>query len=372
MQKAVDIYGLLLKASRERQVSPLKITVEILRRAFGKQRLTPLDFFAFRLYRADLTAAERDAFVSETEITALNTALRPAGAASLSGLISNKLLTELLLKGAGLPTSKTLAVAQRVPASLPFPVLTSAAAVEAFLRDKERLPIFGKPNGASLGIGAASFLRLEGDDLVLGDGSRSPVKVLSAEIARDYPDGYLFQDILVPHPELERLIGPIIGTLRVLSLWLREGPKPLFVMLKMPGPGAMVDGALSGSNAAALVDPKTGRILRAQLLSAPIGEDLAHSHVTGAPLPGAELPDFAQALALARAAHLLFPNHGVFGFDIMLTAKGPVINEINSSPLSSLVQNARGNGLYDDAIKASYREALAVQGVRLPIKGVRL
>lgn len=370
--KAVDLYGLLLQASKEAGRSPLSMTVEMLRRLFGAQRLTPLDYFDFRLYRPELTTAERDAFIGEAAVTRLNAALRPTDKGSLAGLIASKSLTEMVLRGAGLPVSGTLAVAQSAPAVLPYPVLQDASAIAAFLKEPGRLPVFGKPNGSTLGIGAASFHAVDGEELILGDKSRVPLRHLAQEIARDHAEGYLFQEILVPHPDLARLIGPVIGTLRIVSLWLRDGPAPLFVMLKMPGPGAMVDGSLSGKNAAGFVDPVTGSILRAQLLSAPIGEDLVENHVTGARLPGAILPDYDQALALARAAHLLFPRHGVLGFDVMLTDRGPVINEINTNPLSSLVQQARGSGLLDQTFRARYREALTVQGVRLPVRGLRL
>jgi hypothetical protein len=370
--KVVSVYGMLQRASKAAGVSPIAITVDILRRALGPASLTPLSYFDFRLYRRDLQQVERDAFIGEAAIGRINAALRPSDKRSLAGLINSKLLTELVLRGAGLPVSRTIALAKYGRGVLPYPILSGPAAIEDFLRTRRPQPIFGKPNASSLGIGAASFLGIEGDDLILGDGSRARVRQLAEEIARDYPDGYLFQELLVPHPELARLIGPVIGTLRILSLWLRDGPSPLFSMLKMPGPGAMVDGSLSGKNAAGFVDPQSGRIIRAQLLSAPIGVDLIQNHVTGAVLPGAILPDYDRALALANAAHLLFPHHGVLGFDVMLTDRGPVINEINLSPLASLVQQARGAGLLDETFKAKYREALAVQGVRLPVRGLPL
>jgi hypothetical protein len=372
LKKAVDLSGLLMRAARQAGVSPLRISADIVRRSFGRHKINPLEYFDFALYRPELTEADRQAFVSDREITQLNDALRPDERKSVAGLINSKLLTELFLRGVGLPTSTTVAIALARRARLPFPILNGADAIEAFLRKDGSLPLFGKPDGSSLGIGAASFLRQDGDDLVLGDGTRTPLRKLASEIARDYPDGYLFQKILLPHKDLAALIGPVVGTLRVLSLWLKRGPEPLFVMLKMPGPGAMVDGALSGSNGAAFIDPVTGEIMRAQLLGTPIGQDMINGHVTGALLPGSRLPDFDAAVRLALDAHGLFPQQGVIGTDVILTVDGPVINEINLNPLASLVQNARGRGLLDESFKAKYREALAVQGVKLPVKGVRL
>jgi Sugar-transfer associated ATP-grasp len=369
---AADLSNQILEAARLRGVSAMAIGLAIFKSTFGRHQMGPLDYFKFRLYRRDLTAKDREEFVSDAEISRLNAALRPSDKKAVAGIINSKIMTEMLLRGVGLPHSPTLALARSRGLRLPFPVLVGANAIEAFLKSPGTLPVFGKPDSASLGVGAASFLRLDGDTLVLGDGSSVGLHRICEEISRDYPDGYLFQKILMPHPELAKLIGPVVGTLRVLSLQLERGPEPLFVMLKMPGPGAMVDGALSGSNAAAFVDPETGRILRAQLLSQPIGKDLLHNHVTGAPLPGAVLPDFKEAVALALNVHRLFPQLGVLGSDVILSDRGPLINEVNLNPLASLVQNARGHGLFDETFKAKYRRALAVQGVKLPIKGVRL
>jgi Sugar-transfer associated ATP-grasp len=372
LSKAVDFPAMLRIAARARGISPVKIAVEIVRRRLGRQKLTSQDYFRFGLFRAHLTDADRDAFVSDWEITRLNRALRPSDERSVAGIIESKIMTELLLRGAGLPCAQSVAVARSTPVRLPFPVLIGADAVEAYLRSEGRFPLFGKPDGSSLGVGAASFVGRDGDDLILGDGTRTPVRRMAQEIARDYPGGYVFQTLLRPHSDLARVIGPIVGTLRVVTLQLSHGLEPLFVMLKMPGPGAMVDGALSGSNAAAIIDPATGTIRRAQLLSAPIGQDLLQSHVTGAELVGATLPDFDRALALALDVHRLFPYLGVLGSDVILSDHGPLINEVNLNPLASLVQNAAGEGLFSEAHKAKYREALKVQGVRLPIKGVRI
>jgi hypothetical protein len=371
-KKAHNFAGLLMKAARQEGISEVRLLFAVLGRSFGRQGLFRADFFKFGLHRRALSVLDRDAFVTETEITRLNTALRAKGESSLPGLFDSKVLTELTLRGAGLPTSQTVAFARAMPTRMPFPVLTTAAAVEEFLRSYPHYPLFGKPDNAERGIGAASFLRLEGDDIILGDGVRAKVKSLSEEITRDYPDGYVFQALLRPHADLERLIGPVIGSLRIVTLKLRNGPEPLFVMLKMPGQGAMVDGGVSGSNAAAIVDPVTGKIRRAQLLSAPISEPLLHNHVTGAPVVGASLPDFDTATTLALDAHRLFKEQGLLGFDIMLTDQGPVINEINLNPGASLMQSAQGRGQFDENFKAKYREALAVQGVKLPLRGVRL
>ncbi|TAG13316.1 MAG: hypothetical protein EAZ40_14895, partial [Rhodobacterales bacterium] len=240
--KVIDIQAQLTFAAEARGVSPFRIAADVVRRRISRQRLSAQDYFLLGLYRPELSEADRDAFVSEYEVSRLNRQLQPQLEHAVYGLMNSKLLTEMLLRGTGLPCATTVAVARATPARLPCEVLVGPEAIERFLRAVGRFPLFGKPDGSSLGVGAASFLDRDGDMLLLGDGTRVPVRRLAQEIARDYPTGYVFQTLLRPHPELARLIGPIVGTLRVLSLRFAGGPAPLYVMLKLPGPGAMVDG----------------------------------------------------------------------------------------------------------------------------------
>ncbi len=370
--RSVDIQTWLTTAARMRGVSPVRIALEIIRRRLGRQKLHYQDYFLLGLHRPELSDDDRNAFVSESEASRLNSALAAPERHSYTGIASSKLLTELLLRGAGLPTSTTVAVARAGRVALPVKVLVGADEIDAFLRTDATFPLFGKPEDSSFGIGAASLIKREADAIVLGDGTRTSLRKLAEEIARDYPGGYLFQNLLKPHPEIARLLGPAVGTLRVLTLRLEEGPVPIYAMLKLPGPGAMVDGALSGANGAASVDLTTGAIRRAQLLSDPPGQDMVDGHVTGARLPGAVLPDFKAALELAQSVHRLFLHQGVIGSDVILSDNGPLLNEINFNPLAALVQKAMGHGLFTDAIKAKYRAALEVHGKTGPIRGVRL
>jgi hypothetical protein len=251
-------------------------------------------------------------------------------------------------------------------------VLRGAGQIEAFLAAEGRLPIFGKPIDASRSVGAASFISLDGTTLTLGDGTKTSVSAIAAEIARDYPKGYLFQSLLRPHPQMERLCGPIVGTLRIVTLVGQNGPEPLYAVLKMPGPGAMVDGWASGRNGMALVDLATGTLIRGQMATNPAGTDQDTNPITGMRLPGAALPDWDRAVEIAKDAHALLTDTGMVGVDVILSDQGPVINELNSNPLASLYQRSSGRGLLNPEFKARFQEALKFHGAKLPIKGVRL
>ena len=81
--------------------------------------------------------------------------------------------------------------------------------------------------------------------------------------------------------------------------------------------------------------------------------------MTGVAIEGAILPDHAEARALALRAHERF-RHGftLIGWDIGLTAQGPVLIEGNWNPGTDIVQLVNGRGVSDSRLGALYRHAL--------------
>ena len=67
--------------------------------------------------------------------------------------------------------------------------------------------------------------------------------------------------------------------------------------------------------------------------------------MSGLAIAGERLPDFAAALDLARAAHACLGDYGILGIDILLSDRGPVVNEANAQPDHSAYQIANGRGV---------------------------
>ncbi len=372
-KRRFDLGQALRASAAARRISPVRLTAEILRRRFGRQRLSVEEYFTYGAHRAGLTPAERDAFIGDALGYRMCAALSGTDNSGLSGLLRDKLLCDLVLSRVGLPVASIRAVAQRTPLRLPYPLLTDAASVTRFLDHEAVLPVFGKPSNAFQSIGATSILsRPAPGRLTLGDGRDVSSAQFGQEVFRHFPDGFLFQEMLRPHPEMEAMTGPVVATARLVTLRVGKDVILLYGGIKSPGKGAMVDGSASLSTIEAAVDPATARVTRAQDPYRLGGNDLAANPVTGVQMIGRQVPDWAAAVKLALEAHRLFPTLGVIGGDIALTPEGPVIVELNSRPGMSFYQKVNARGLWNSELAPRLTEALAEVGHRHPTRDLPL
>jgi hypothetical protein len=344
--RRIDFVSATLGAAKLRGIGPWRVAVEILRLGRGPGRLTSNDYFLQGAWQPGLSWAERQAFVGTEANRALNTALNPPVTDASAATIRDKLATARRLVAADLPMPRSLAVFAVVYPGTGIRWLDSAGAVLAFLREPTSLPCFGKPVHGSRGFGAVCLTGIDDNGrLVLSDGRRVAPQALVDEIRHSYPRGYLFEELVRPHPELEKLIGPVIGTLRVLTIDAGAGPEVLYTTVKAPATGATVDSLAGPIGSSAAVDAATGCILRLQDRRQLGGIDQRTNPTTGSAIVGKALPDFATALDLALAAHRCFPERGLLGMDIMLSDRGPLVVELNSSPFHSSYQTAFARGM---------------------------
>jgi len=341
-----DFKSAMAFAATQRRVAAWRIGLEAMRLSLGSRRLSGEDYFLHGAWRPGLTWAERRSFVGTLSSQALNTALQPPKTAEMQDRVRDKLTADRHFREAGLPLAEVRAVAAASDPGGGHRWLASPEAVLAYLREAGTLPCFGKPVHGSLGIGA---VRLEGwedhDRLRLGDGRTVAAGDLVAEIQQKYSEGFLFTEIVHPHPELTRLIGPVIGTLRVVTLDAGAGPEVLYAVLKTPAPGAMVDSAAGPLGGFASIDLASGRVLREQDRRQMGGQDIEANKTTGRTIAGETLPDFAAALDHARAAHSSLGEYGILGIDILLSDHGPLVNEANANPHHSVYQIAMARGV---------------------------
>jgi hypothetical protein len=361
--RRVDIGGAALYAARERRVSTLWIGLEALRLSHGAGGLTQEEYFLEGAWRKGLTWAQRKEFVGIYVNQALNLSLNPPKDSSKTDVVVDKLASASRFGMAGLPQPKVRAVAAKDDPGSDYRWLDGPEATLAFLTAPDNLPCFGKPVHGSTSTGAASFVGIDQSGyLLLGSGERVPAKVVVQEIWEEHARGFIFQELVKPHPDLAFLIGPVIGTLRVATLDDGNGPAPLYAAVKVPAAGAMVDGTAGPVGCTAAVDLASGKVLRVQDRRQMGGTHIDDFPVTGAKVEGAALPDFHQAIELAVRAHRAIGDYGILGADILLSDRGPIVNEVNANPYHSVYQAAFARGILNPdfmprlrAVRARFR-----------------
>jgi hypothetical protein len=357
--RRVDAGAATRYAAGQRGVSTWRIGWEILRLSYGAGGLSSDDYFLHGAWQPGLTWSQRKEFVGSSVNLALNRSLTPPRKEKADDA-TDKLAAAERFSMASLPQPRILAVAATEVPGSGARWLDGPEATLEFLMAPGCLPCFGKPVHESLSTGAASFVAVDDDGtIVFGSGQRVPPQDLVREIWDDYGRGFVFQELVRPHPGLASLIGPVIGSLRVVTIDDGRGPTPLYAVLKIPAAGAMVDGSAGPVGCAAAIDLETGGVLRLQDRRQMGGTSLDHFPVTGAKVEGAVLPDFAEALKLAVLAHEAIGNRGILGADILLSDRGPLVNEMNTNPFHAVYQSAFARGLLNPDLLPGLRAVRA-------------
>ncbi|MDO7835991.1 sugar-transfer associated ATP-grasp domain-containing protein [Sphingobium sp. HBC34] len=219
--------------------------------------------------------------------------------------------------------------------------------------------IIAKPSYRSKGQGVERFVRE-------GDGWRNNGHVASsARIALSlralWRQGGVIQQRLPTHDALADLSPGALPTLRVVTCLNEDGaPEACATALRLSAGGPRPVDNFNAGNLVLAVDGQ-GRC-GAAWRSGGKRPPTRHSRhpATGAPIAGATLPDHDAALALALRAHERFrAGFTVIGWDIGLTARGPVLVEGNWNPGTDILQLVEGRGLAQSRLGTLYRHALA-------------
>lgn len=233
--------------------------------------------------------------------------------------------------------------------------------------------IIAKPSYRSKGQGVARFTR-DGDRW-RSDARRITTPLLAAHLRRIWRQGGVIQTRLPTHAALVDLSPGALPTLRVVTCLNEEGvPEICDVALRLSAGGPRPVDNFNAGNLVLAVDAD-GRCDTAWRSG---GKRVPSRHrrhpATGATIEGMGLPDYAAARALAIQAHGQF-RHGftLIGWDIGLTAQGPVLIEGNWNPGTDIVQLVNGRGVGESRLgvlcghalgrltSADWRAARAVQ-----------
>jgi hypothetical protein len=337
---SVNLGAALTRTAKLTGRSSLQVGRDVVRVMLTGQKLTPSEYFVQGAWLG--RAGE---FVGATSNLRLNESLVAAGKADLTALLHDKYLTGLVLEANGFPVPVLKAVSSAERSFGRVPTLTTADALAEWIGDGRNLPCFAKPVDGSMAL-ASIPLRSAAPGLVEIGGREVGVAALAKEVAQAFPRGWLIQELLKQPAEIEALIGPGVGTVRVVTLWESTGPQVMYAVWRHPAVGTWVDAAIFGKpNVGCALDPATGEVVAAHLGDLFKGRPVTHSMVMpDLPLVGYRLPGWANVVRICCDAHRLFPGHALLGWDVALTDRGPVISELNANPLHMSYQRSFKRG----------------------------
>jgi hypothetical protein len=240
-----------------------------------------------------------------------------------------------------------------------IPVLFSAYNGE--LRGPAALPradLFVKPVRARGGRGAERWDHI-------GDGvyrqHRSGQELSAAEFlerlrAMSRIQPFLVQERARNHPAMRDLTNGALSTMRIISC-LDEQDRPEIVagvQRTAVGRNETVDNVHAGGMGVP-IDLATGRLLQGTDMGTDARMGWIDFHpTTGGRITGRALPMWEETCGLVREAHAAFGDWVVIGWDVAVTADGPVLVEGNSGPDIDLIQRPMrrpfGNARFGDLL----------------------
>jgi hypothetical protein len=167
---------------------------------------------------------------------------------------------------------------------------------------------------------------------LLSDGRHLPLRAFVAEaLASPENEGWVIEQYLEQHERMRTFNPSSVNTMRLWVLRPAAGPARLLGgYLRIGRSGSLVDNQSSGG-IIARIDPESG-ILRAATDGHVDRPEYAVHPDHGAPIAGQTVPCWREATALAERTLPLFPHLRFAGFDVAVSADGPVIIELNVSP----------------------------------------
>jgi len=334
----------LVSVARAHGLSPFAQMREMIALRFGPGKIDQPEYYAYGLFHPDLTLEQKKEFVGVTGSWKINCRLNPADLTVSRVFVADKVMYTALLRQLGFSTTETQGVASKTRNFGNIPALRDPAALQDFLTNRARFPLFGKPCEGRGSVGSAMLTGIEDGQIVMGNGHRADLAGFCAEVFADYPEGFIFQTALTQHKALADVAGSAIGTMRVVTVRETDTPRVLYAVWKIPSPDAMSDNFWQSGSMIAQVDEngqvgacKVGTGLEARMID-------THP-VSGARFDSVRVPEWEKVQQMASEAHALFPEFGIIGWDIAITPDGPAIIEANDNSYHALWQLPEGRGI---------------------------
>ena len=352
---------MLVEVARTHSVSPIRQMREMLSLNRGAGKLGFHEYYSSGCFDPELSADEKREYVGEKGSFQVNNRLSPMKDTPTRAFVRDKVMYCALLEKLGFRTTQTQAVASTERTHGNIPTLRDVAAIKTFLLNDAVYPVFGKPAEGSKSVGSVLIDAIDRttQELVFANGRKVDVERFAAEVFEDFGQGFIFQTAVNQHADMRRMTGDAVGTLRVVTLRDGNGAKVLYSLWKIPSPEAMSDNFWQAGSMIAEIDTATGQLVKCKRGSGLDAEWIETHPENGETFAGYQIPFWDELNALATEAHMLFPEFGVFGWDIAMTQDGPLVIECNANPFHSLYQLATGRGILNADLKPHFDAAEA-------------
>jgi len=310
-----------IRQARQSGKSLPSMLKEIVKLRRGMGRLQPDEYFMYGLY-------DDRRFSPDAKATFLgqNNLLVRSPWAKIS---KDKPNLTALLRGLDLPVPETQAIVhptRSVPGAI---ALRDCQSVQRFLRDEARYPIFGKPFDSGCSIGTVKINGYDADqNSVIVAGDRHVAVDTLAEKILSWGQKYLFQTLLLPHPEIVQRIGPCVSSVRMFVISDDDGVWLTRAAWKIPASENDADNFWRNGNLLAAVDVETGKIGRTLVRTEAGTEPIERHPKTGVAFDGMTFPQWDQMRETVLEAARQIPSCPFQGWDVALTDRGPVLVEL--------------------------------------------
>lgn len=186
------------------------------------------------------------------------------------------------------------------------------------------------------------------------------IRDLGTRVSRGYA-GYIVQEMLQQHPFLSNINPYTANTMRVVTLMCSSGEVEIqFVVLRIGRQGNVADNWEQGGICVAVT--AEGQLREGILKPKHGGQRLSAHPDTRVEFTGLSLPFWDETMDVCRRGARAFPGVRWIGWDILLTADGPVILEANADWDLQMVQ-VHTEGLL---ARPGFRTELEAVGIKLP------
>ena len=310
----------------------------------GPGQLSADEFFYYGLHRPDVTRHMARAYIGKSVQHRMHVACNNW---HWFAPCHDKPLFYTILRGAGLPTPKTLSVVSPAARAGYKTAELTAEGIKWALRETG-FPVFAKPVAGVYSLGTMVIEGIEGDEASVRSHGRVSCESLADYMRQISPAGYLLQAVLSPHPEISEFGGGAVPSLRLLII-ASETPTLISAVLKLPAASNIADNFWRSGNMLAAIDRADGSIRRA------VVNKCMRPSVEHAGFVGRLVPDWEAAVSLALDGSRLFPPIRTQSWDVALTDAGPVLLEFNFGGDLNLHQLSHDRGFLTDEFREHLR-----------------